>query len=148
MVVVLHTPNTSHKTNMKDLVTFGITKTESEIDTQSIMTESLVIGNTNGFKREDFPCLLKKSLYKACMTVLNISGWENSGVYPFDSAQIWSVRNIDIKKYAAAFAASTPLTFTTYVSVLLIDLNVNAMNDLTTSLATELACKHRRSEAT
>ena len=51
MVVLLCMTNTSHKTNVEDLVTFGISKTEFQNSKQSLMTESLELGNTDSFKR-------------------------------------------------------------------------------------------------
>ena len=80
------------------------------------MTESLVLSNTYGLDREYFPYLLKQSLYKACKTVLNRSGWEKSGVYPFDCAPVWRVRKLDIKASAVAFASAGPLTLPTKIS--------------------------------
>ena len=71
MVVLLCMTNTSYDTNVEYLVTFGITETEFKNAKQSLMTERLVRGNTNVLKREDFPCLLNKSLEKVRMTVLN-----------------------------------------------------------------------------
>ena len=61
-VVPIHTTNTSHETNVEDLVTSGIVKTKFQDVKQSLMTESLLLGNTNGLKREYFTCLLNKSL--------------------------------------------------------------------------------------
>ena len=105
-----------------------------------------MLSNTDGLKREEFPCLLKQSMKKACMTVLNRSGWENSGVYPFEHAPVWRVHKVDIKVSAAEFAAAAPLTPPIKSSVPQIDLNTNAMDALTTALATELDRKHRRAE--
>ena len=78
--------------------------------------ERLVLGNTDGLKREDFTCILKQSMEKPCMTVLNISGWTKSGVHPFDHNIVWSVHKIDIAEAAAALAADEPLTQTTKLS--------------------------------
>ena len=76
--------NTSHNTNVEDLVNFGIAKIEFQNSKQSLMTEHLVLGSTNGLKIYDFPCLLKHSLEKAFTSFLNCSGSEQSGVYYFD----------------------------------------------------------------
>ena len=35
------------------------------------MTERLVLGNTDGLKKEDFTYLLKQYLEKVCTTILN-----------------------------------------------------------------------------
>ena len=110
MVVLLRTTKTSHETNVEALVTFGIAKKEFQNAKQSLMTENLVIGNTNGLNRKDFTCLLKQYTERACTTVLNRLGWENPGVYTFDRAPVWRVRKIDIKASATAFAAAEPLT--------------------------------------
>ena len=55
MVVLICMTNTSHETNVEDLVNFGIVKIEFQNAKQSIMMERLVLGNTDGLKREDFP---------------------------------------------------------------------------------------------
>ena len=89
---------------------------------------------------------MKQSMEKACPTDLNRSGWENSGVYPFEHAPVWRVHKVDIKVSAAEFAAAAPLTPPIKSSVPQIDLNTNAMDALTTTLATELDRKHRRAE--
>ena len=60
MVVLLRMTNTSHKTNVDDLVTFGIVKKEFQNAKQSLMAEGLVLGNRYSLKREDFTCLLKQ----------------------------------------------------------------------------------------
>ena len=62
MVVLLCMTNTSHETNVEDLVTFGIAKTEFKNSKQSLMTKRLVPGNTGSLKIEDFPCLLRQSM--------------------------------------------------------------------------------------
>ena len=74
MVVLLCMTNTSHKTNVDNLATFGIEKTEFQNAKQSLMTDRLAIGNTKILKREEFTCILKQSLEKLCRTVLNQSG--------------------------------------------------------------------------
>ena len=61
MVALIRMINTSHETNVEDLVTFGIAKIEFQNAKQSLLTERLVLDNTNSLKREDFPCLLKQS---------------------------------------------------------------------------------------
>ena len=71
VVVLLCMKNTSHKTKVEDMVTFGIAKTEFQNDKQSLTTQRLVLGNTDGIKRQDFSCLLKQSLEKAFTTFLN-----------------------------------------------------------------------------
>ena len=148
MVVLLCMTNISHNTNVEDLVTFGIAKTEFQNYKQSLMTERLVLDNTKGLKREDFPCLLKKSLEKECMNILNQSGWENSGVYNFYRYPFWCVHKLDIKSSAAALAAAGPLISPTKSSAPLIELNANAVDALTTDIATELSNKRRRAELT
>ena len=55
-----------------------------------------MLGNTDGINREDFPCLMKQSLEKACTTVPNISGWTQYGVYTFDHDTVWRVSKVDI----------------------------------------------------
>ena len=147
MVVLLCMTNTSHKTNVEDLMTFGISKIEFQNSKQSLMTESLELGNTNSLKREDLSCILKQFLEKACTTVLNISGWAHSVVYSFYRAPVRRVRNIYIEASAAALTTSEPLTYPTKYSVPLTDLNSNAVDALTTAVATDLAHKHRRAEA-
>ena len=62
MVVLLRMKNTSHENKIEDLVTFDITKTESQNSEQSLMAECLMIGNTYDLKGEDFTCLLNQSL--------------------------------------------------------------------------------------
>ena len=52
MVVLLCMTNTAHDINVGDLVTFCVAKTEFQNAKQSLMTERLVPGNTDGFKRE------------------------------------------------------------------------------------------------
>ena len=79
-MVLLRMTKTSHENNVEYLVAFGIAKTEFQDAKQSLMTERLMLGNTGGLKREDFPCILMHSTEKACTNVLNISGWEQSGV--------------------------------------------------------------------
>ena len=69
-------------------------------------------------------------------------------MYPFDRAPFWRVCKLDIKAYVSAFATAEPITFPTKYSAPLIELNKNAVYDLTTALATELACKHRCAEVT
>ena len=69
-------------------------------------------------------------------------------LYPFDFAPVYSVHKIDIKVPDVALGAAEPLTSPTKVSAPLIELNTNAVDFLTTTLATELSCKHRRVEAT
>ena len=141
MVVLLCMMNTSHETNVEDLVTFGIANTEFQNAKQPLMTEHHVLGNTDGLKREDLPCLLKQSLEKACTTVLNWSGWVKSGVYHFEHDIFWRVRKVYIKASAAVLAAAEPLTLPTKLSDLLTELNANAVNALTTALTNEPARK-------
>ena len=112
------------------------------------MTERLVLGNTDGLKREDFTCLLKQHLEKACMTVLNQSGWEKYWVYIFDYDPFWRVREVDIKASAGEFDGAEHLTYPTKSSATLIDLNANYVDALTTDIATEVARKYRRAEST
>ena len=73
---------------------------------------------------------------------------EKSGVYPFDHSPVWSVRKADIRASATSLAAAEIQTFPTKYSALLIDLNANSVDALTTSLATELSHKCISSEAT
>ena len=51
LMVLLSMTNTSYETNMEYLVNCGVIKTEFQNAKQSIMTERLVLGNTNGLKR-------------------------------------------------------------------------------------------------
>ena len=62
MVFLLVMENTSHKTNVEDMVTFDIAKTEFQKSKQSLMKDRFVIGNTNSLNREDFPCLMNQYL--------------------------------------------------------------------------------------
>ena len=73
IVFLLFMKNTSHDTNVKDLVTFCISNTVFQNAKQNLMVERLVLGDNYGLKREDFPYLLKKSMAKACTTLLNKS---------------------------------------------------------------------------
>ena len=52
IVVLLHMTNTSHETNVEDLVAFGIAKTEFQNSKQSLMAERLVLGNAAGINRK------------------------------------------------------------------------------------------------
>ena len=52
MLVLICMTNTSHETNVEYLVTFGIINIEFQNAKQSLMTESLVLGNIDGTKRE------------------------------------------------------------------------------------------------
>ena len=97
MVVLIRMTNTSNETKVEDLVTFGIPKIEFQNSKQSLMTYHIELGNTDGLKTEDFPCILKHYLEKTCTTVLNQSERENSGVYPFDRAPVGRVYKVDIK---------------------------------------------------
>ena len=112
------------------------------------MTERLVLGNTDSLKREYFTCFLKQYLEKACMTVLNQSGWEKYWVYTFDHDPFWHVRKVDIKPSAGEFKAPAHLTSLTKSSTPLVDMIANDVGALTTDIATELARKHRRAEST
>ena len=143
MVVLLHMMNTSHNTYVEDMVAFGISNAEFLNAKQSLMTEHLVLGNINGLKREEFTCLLKKSLEKACTTFLNGSGWAQSGVYPFDRNPVCRVHKADIVAADAALSTAEPLTFTTKLSAPLTEMNANNVYSLTTALATELSRTHR-----
>ena len=78
------------------------------------------------------------------MTVLNHSGWENYGGYPFEYSTVWRVSKGDITAAASALAAAKPLTFPTKLSTLLTDLNKNAVDAPTTSLETEPYHKYIR----
>ena len=63
----------------------------------------------------------------------------------------WSslnVRKVDIKPSAGEFKAAEHLTSLTKSSAPLVDLIANTADALTTDIATELACKHRRAEST
>ena len=111
------------------------------------MTERLVISNTSGLNREENPCLLKQSLEKSWKTALNQSGWAKYGVYYLDLASVWRVCKVYIKESSAAFTAAEPLIFHTKLSAPLIELNKNAVDALTTDLATEIYRKLRRVEA-
>ena len=51
MLVLICMANTSHDTNVEDLVTFGTVKIEFQYAKQSLVTERLMIGNTDGLKR-------------------------------------------------------------------------------------------------
>ena len=130
------------------IVTFGISNTEFQNSKQSLMTDHLAIGNTKILKREEFTCILKQSLEKLCRTVLNQSGWSQSGVYNFDRTPVWYKHKLDIKVYAAALATSEPLTLTTESSVPLVELNLNSVDTLTTALSPELSRKRRPVDAT
>ena len=148
MVVLIIMTNTSHKTNVEDLLNFGITKTEFQNSKQSLMTERLMIGNTDGLNIEYFICLLMQYLEKACTDVLNRSEWEQYGVYPFDHAPAFRVFKVDVAAYAEALAADEPLKFSTRSSAPLTYLNANVGYALTIFLATKIYHKHRRAEAT
>ena len=91
---------------------------------------------------------MKQSLEKSRTTFLNCSGWEKSGVYPFDHAPLWRIRNVDIKASAAEFAAAEALTSPTKLYAPLIELNANSVDAFTNALAIGLSRKHRRVEAT
>ena len=52
MVVLLRMMNNSHETNVEDQMNFGIADTEFQNARQSLMTEFLVLVNTEGLKRE------------------------------------------------------------------------------------------------
>ena len=134
MVVLLIMTNTSHKTKVKDLANFEISKTEFQNYKQSLITERLVLGNTDGLNRESFTCILKQSLEKARKTFLNQSGWAQYGVSPFDLAPVWLVRKEDIEAAAAALAVAEPLAFPTKLSAPLTYLNANSIDALTTTL--------------
>ena len=54
---------------------------------------------------------------------------------------------MDVKSSSAALDADETLKFPTKSSAPLVDMNANSVDDLTTALATELACKHRHTEA-
>ena len=112
------------------------------------MTERLVLGNTDGLKREYFTCTLKQYLEKACTTVLNQSGWEKYWVFIFDHDQVWHVRGLVIKESDVEFDAAEPLISPTKSSAPLVELTANDVGALTTNIATELARKHRRAEST
>ena len=112
------------------------------------MTERLVLGNTGGLKKEYFTCTLNQYLEKACTTVLNQSGWENYWVYIFDHDQVWHVRGLVIKESDVEFDAAEPLISPTKSSAPLVELTANDVGALTTNIADELSCKHRRAEST
>ena len=69
-------------------------------------------------------------------------------MYHFDRAPLCCVRKVDITAAATALAAAEPLTLPTKLSTPLEDLNTNTVDALTNALATELAPKHRCTEAT
>ena len=82
------------------------------------------------------------------MTILNLSGRAQSGVYPFHCAPVWHVSKIYIAAAAAPLAAAEPLKFPTKFSMPLTDLNANFVDALATTLATKLSRKRWREEAT
>ena len=64
-------------------------------------------------------------------------------MYTFDRDPFCFVRKVYIKAYDASFTVAEPLTFPTKSYASLIELNINAVDSLTTDLANELACKQR-----
>ena len=56
---------------------------------------------------------------------------------------LWRVHKVDIAAYAAALSVAEPPTFPTKSSASLTDLNENAVDSLTTALATEFVRKQR-----
>ena len=106
------------------------------------MTERLVLGNTDGLKKEYFTFLLKHYLEKVCTTILNQSGWEKYWVYIFDHDQVWHVRGLVIKESDVEFDAAEPLISPTKSSAPLVELTANDVGALTTNIATELDRKH------
>ena len=69
-------------------------------------------------------------------------------MYPFERAAAWLVCKVDIAAAAAALSTAEPLTSRTKLSAPLTDLNANAVDALTTALATKLVHKLRHVEET